>query len=83
MRIKIAIAALLLIALAWQERKNKLMLFGVLSIGLFFGAGLIYERLSYRTAEYIGFVGLACALISLGIAMKRSFSFLSHKIRGS
>jgi hypothetical protein len=82
-RIKIAIAALLLVVLAWQERKNKLILFGVLSMALFFGAGLTYERLSHRTAEYIGFVGLASALICLGIAVKRSFSFMSNKIRGS
>jgi hypothetical protein len=82
-RIRIAIAAALLVALAWHERKNKLILFGVLSIILFFGLGLSYERLTRQTAEYIGFAGLACALVCLGIAVKRSFSFLSHKIRGS
>jgi len=83
MRIKIAIAAALLLLLAWQERKNKLILFGIISVFLFFGTGLAFDRLPHRAAEYLGFAGLACALVCLGIAVKRSFSFLHHKIRGS
>ena len=75
MRIKSVVAVALLLVLAWKERRNKLIIFGIISVLLFFGTGLAFDSLPHRPAEYLGFAVLACPLVCLGIAVKRSFSF--------
>jgi hypothetical protein len=75
MRVKIVIVVALLLVLAWKERKNKPILFGIISVFLFLGTGLTFDRLPHCAAEYLGFAGLASPLVCLGFAVKRSFFF--------
>jgi hypothetical protein len=69
--------------LAWQERKNKLILFGVIALILMLCTGATIDRLPGWAAESLGLSIFAFALLTLGIALKRVIGFVSQKVKRS
>jgi len=83
MRYRLAVMITILMVLAWQERKNKLILFGVIALILMLCTGATFDRLPGWAAEFLGLSIFAFALLTLGIALKRAFGFVSRKVKRS
>jgi len=77
---RLAIFAAILIVLAWKDRKNKLILFGVASVLCLLGVLVPMSRFPVL-APYLMMTSFFLAVICLGIAAKRFFSFLRQKAK--
>jgi hypothetical protein len=76
---KVAILAVILVALAWQERKNKLILFGVVAVLLLLGVIVTMGRFPVWASTYLTMASFFFAVICLAVVVTRVFSFLRGK----